>query len=159
MRFEVEAVRDIEAVNYSDRTFNHKKGEKIELSSAGVEMVLSKDFESRFGKSFELVREIPETDMEKERAKKAEEVEKTTAELSATPKEKLVKKAEKAGIQGAKSLRKEPLVEAMVAEKFGEQPGTATNIADAPTTQTVSGTDAAITGAVTTGQSNITGVK
>lgn len=108
MRFEFEALEDLDK-GYSDRHFTLKKGESIELSDAGAEVVLS----TAFGGGLKLVREIPETDDEKARVRVAED----KAALLKQPKEKLVKQAEKLGLPGAATLAKEPLANAIVDTK------------------------------------------
>ncbi|MDQ3747969.1 MAG: hypothetical protein M3367_02975 [Acidobacteriota bacterium] len=122
MKYEVEALADITG-GYGDRIFNSKKGEKIELSADGVEIVLSGGFKDVFGDSFKIVRQIAETPEEQEAFDLAAREEKEREKLSGTPKEKLVKQAEKQGIEGASGLNKTPLVEAILDVKFpaGEQ--------------------------------------
>lgn len=116
MRYEVEAVNEVNR-RVGDRVFNNQPGDKLELSGAGVEVALSPMMDG----AYVLARKIPETDEEKERAGERAKIDSERARLQATPKKKLVAGATKDGIEEANNLNKEPLVDAILENKFGAE--------------------------------------
>jgi len=115
MRYEVKATTDVNR-SRGDRHFDTKKGETLELSSAGAQIVMSESFEG----DYEIVREIPERPREIEAVKQAEEL----AKLMSQPKEKLVKQAERLDIPNAGGLLKAPLADAITEAKQEAQTAT-----------------------------------
>ena len=107
MRYEFEATKDVTA-GLGDRIFENKQGDKLEVSAAWAERILTAP---ELKDSYTLVRDIPETPTEKARAKQKE----LAADLMKQPKEKLVKQAEKLGVD--ETLNKEPLAEAIAEAK------------------------------------------
>lgn len=123
MKFKVKATRDIQQA-YGDRTFDLKAGETTEISAQGFEVVMR----DSFGGGFQLVEEIPETDMEKQRAEKQKEAERLTFQsalkkkltsLMKLSKEELTDKARDLEIEGYSELNKEPLAKAIAEKEVG----------------------------------------
>lgn len=122
MRHEFEALSDVEA-GQGDRIFSNKKGDALEVSAAGAEVILNTDL----AKSYRHVREIPETPEEKARAEEKEvsaAAERKAAlktrvdSLMKSTREELLEKAGKLGMEGVSDLKKEPLAEAIAKQQL-----------------------------------------
>jgi hypothetical protein len=111
MRHLFEATEDVQH-GIGDRVFNNKKGEKLELSAAGAEVLLGTP---DLAKAYKLVRDIPETPEEKAQIEK--QAEKT--KLMGVKKETLVNRAERAGLE-TEGLKKEEVAEALVENSTKE---------------------------------------
>lgn len=109
MRYKFEAVKKVD-YGLGDRHFANEIGDSLEVSAAWMQRIFDT---KELADSYKLVSEVPENKDEEAQIARRE----ATAKLMGQPKEKLIKKAEKLGVDTG--LNKQPLAEAIV-EAQGE---------------------------------------